>query len=317
MREAELAAQFEWCWQNFGIVTRHEPLLDLLGRAAKLALSDAPILITGETGTGKELVAAGIHRLSKVKGEYVPVNCAAVPKEMIETELFGHARGAFSGAIGDRIGLVEVAAEGTLFLDEVGEMSEPMQAKLLRFLESGEYRRVGESANRRVKERVIGATNVPREELAKGEGFRRDLYWRLAHGVLEVPPLRRRPGDAMLLLDHFLRIESRKMNKPHLAFSAEARSELERYAWPGNVRELMGVVRRAVALAEHTIEREHLELTPSREVANSLTEEIAETERIRIDRAMRENRNSPTAAARALGIPRTTLVMKLKRMKLR
>ncbi|HTO90963.1 MAG TPA: sigma 54-interacting transcriptional regulator, partial [Candidatus Sulfotelmatobacter sp.] len=247
----------------------------------------------------------------------ISLNCAAVPRDMIESEMFGHVRGAFSGAVVERIGMVEAAANGTLFLDEVGEMSEAMQAKLLRFLESGEYRRVGESTNRHVATHVVAATNVPRDRLGRGEGFRQDLYWRLAQGVLEVPALRHRPGDIGLLVDHFLRLESKKMAKPELSLSDEARAALLAYGWPGNVRELVGVVRRAVALAEHTIQVEHLELGSVREVAVTLTEELAEAERSRIEHAMRENDHSPTSAARALGIPRTTLIMKLKRLGIR
>lgn len=315
--QSEVDRRSEGAWHDWYIITRHEPLLNILDRAAKLARSDVPILVTGETGTGKELVASGIHRASRLEGNYIPLNCAAVPKEMIESELFGHIRGAFSGAIAERQGLVEMAAQGTLFLDEVGEMSEAMQAKLLRFLESGEYRRVGEGIHRMAKTRLVAATNVSRERLERGEGFRNDLFWRLAQGCLEIPALRHRQGDVLLLVDHFLRLESRKMNKLSLAISEAARSELFAYAWPGNVRELVGVMRRAVALAEHTIEPEHLDLTSTREVAVTLTEEMAAAERVKLARAMKEHGDSPTAAARALGIPRTTLLMKLKRYGMR
>jgi DNA-binding NtrC family response regulator len=315
--QSRLDARSEWAWQAFNMITRHEPLLDLLDRAIKLAPSGAPTLVTGETGTGKELIAAGLHRHSKVTGHYISLNCAAVPKDMIESEMFGHARGAFSGAIVERVGMVEAAADGTLFLDEVGEMSDAMQAKLLRFLESGEFRRVGESMNRHVKTNVVAATNVPRARLAEGGGFRGDLYWRLAQAVLEVPALRHRPGDVRLLIDHFLRLESKKMGKSELVLSDTARTALERYGWPGNVRELVGVVRRAVALAERSIEVSHLDLASTRPVAVTLTEELAAAERLRIEHAMRDHGNSPTSAARALGIPRTTLVMKLKRLGIR
>jgi len=304
-------------WRDWYLVTRHEPFLDLLDRAAKLAKSEVSILITGETGTGKELIASGMHRFSGLSGAYVPLNCAAVPKEMIESELFGHVRGAFSGAVVERAGLVEMAAKGTLFLDEVGEMSEAMQAKMLRFLESGEYRRVGESTNRHVKTRLIAATNVSRDALAKGDGMRGDLYWRLGQSFLDVPALRHRKGDVPLLLEHFLRLEASKMGKPELTIGDEAMAQLEAHAWPGNIRELIGVMRRAVALADQTIGPEHLDLASASEVAVTLTEELAATERAKLARAMRENQNSPTLAARALGIPRTTLVMKLKRLKLR
>ena len=315
--QSRLDARSEWAWQAFNMVTRHEPLLDLLDRAIKLAPSGAPTLVTGETGTGKELIAAGLHRHSKVTGHYISLNCAAVPKDMIESEMFGHARGAFSGAIVERVGMVEAAADGTLFLDEIGEMSDAMQAKLLRFLESGEFRRVGESMNRHVKTHVVAATNVPRARLAQGDSFRGDLYWRLAQAVLEVPALRHRPGDVRLLIDHFLRLESKKMGKTDLVLTDTARAALERYGWPGNVRELVGVVRRAVALSERSIEISHLELATTRPIAVTLTEELAAAERLRIEHAMRDHGNSPTSAARALGIPRTTLVMKLKRLGIR
>ncbi|MEO5618395.1 MAG: sigma 54-interacting transcriptional regulator [Candidatus Eisenbacteria bacterium] len=304
-------------WKDWYLVTRYEPLLNMLDRATKLAKSEVSILITGETGTGKELIAAGMHRFSGLTGAYVPLNCAAVPKEMIESELFGHVRGAFSGAVVERAGLVEMAAKGTLFLDEVGEMSEAMQAKLLRFLESGEYRRVGESANRHVKARLIAATNISRDDLAKGDGFRGDLYWRLGQSFLDVAPLRHRKGDVALLIEHFLRIEASKMGKPSITIDEAAMAQLESYAWPGNVRELIGVMRRAVALAERTIEPEHLDLSPARDMAVTHTEEMAAAERLKLARAMKEHNNSPTLAAKALGIPRTTLVMKLKRYGMR
>ncbi len=315
--KSALDERSEAAWRDWYLVTRCEPFLDLLDRAAKLAKSEVSILITGETGTGKELIAAGMHRFSGLSGGYVPINCAAVPKEMIESELFGHVRGAFSGAVAERAGLVEAAARGTLFLDEVGEMSEAMQAKMLRFLESGEYRRVGESVNRHVKTRLIAATNVSRDQLSKGESFRGDLYWRLGQSFLDVPALRHRKGDIPLLLEHFLRMEASKMGKPKLAIGEAALAQLTDYSWPGNIRELIGVMRRAVALAESRIEPEHLDLSPASEVAVTLTEELAATERTKLARAMRENKNSPTLAARALGIPRTTLVMKLKRFGLR
>jgi two-component system response regulator GlrR len=215
-----------------------------------LAGCDAGVLILGETGTGKELFARAIHYLSARRDQpFVPVNCGALPLELVENELFGHERAAFTGAGAAEPGLIAEAEGGTLFLDEVDSLPAAAQVKLLRFLESKEYRRLGSSRLRRADLRIVAATNLDLER-AVGEGrFRRDLYYRLNVVQLQLPPLRERPGDVPLLARHFLRRYARELDRRLTDFTAEALRRLALYPWPGNVRELENAVQRAVILA--------------------------------------------------------------------
>jgi DNA-binding NtrC family response regulator len=316
-RESESDRRSQWALENFGLVTRNRAILDQLDDVAKLALSSAPILVLGESGTGKELIAAGIHRLSGRKGRYMPLNIALVAKEMFESELFGHVAGSFTGATRDKPGLFEVSDQGTVFLDEIAEMPLELQSRLLRFLETGESRRVGATQATCVNTRVIAATNRDRGAMESGEGFRTDLYYRLAHAVFVLPPLRQRGDDVELLLDHFLdhfRAEERK----RVRLSKDARDRMLAYSWPGNVRQMRSVVHRLVLLAADggEIRESHLQLS---EVTHpsTLTEELEHAERGRIATALDQHRGSRTETARALGMKRTTLLNKMRRYGLR
>ena len=309
----ELAQRSLWAKESFGLITRDPGMLRLLEDVAKLARSLTPVLVVGESGTGKELIAHGLHRLSGRTGQFIPINCGSLPREIIESELFGHMAGAFTGASREKPGLLEVCEQGTVFLDEVGEMSPELQTRLLRFLETGEVRRLGSTESRAVRTRVVAATNREKAELERGEGFRTDLYYRLAHAVLVLPPLRRRAGDIELLADHFLAEVCEEEGK-EVTLSPGARAKLKGYGWPGNVRQLRSLMRRMVLLssAGQEVMAEALELDEAR-VPGTMLEELAEAERGKIAAAMREARGSKTEAAKALGMPRTTLINKLRR----
>jgi DNA-binding NtrC family response regulator/tetratricopeptide (TPR) repeat protein len=310
---AELDRRSRWAIETFGLVTRNPHLLSLLEDVAKLARGSAPILVLGESGTGKELIAAGIHRLSGRRGQYMPLNSSAVPREVIENELFGHVAGGFTGATQGKAGLFEVCDGGTVFLDEVGEMPLELQAKLLRFLESGELRRVGATRNVAVDTRVVAATNRERGALERGEGLRKDLYYRLAHAIVELPALRHRGEDLELLVDHFL-AEACADEEKHVTLSAAARRRLLTYAWPGNIRQMKAVVRRVVTLTSdgHSIGVAELKLEDT-SVPTTLLEELGEAEKRRVAEVLRQVGGSRTEAAKLLGVPRTTLLNKMRR----
>lgn len=223
--------------------------------ARLVAGRDTTVLITGETGTGKEVVAQAIHELSpRSKNAFVAVNCAAIPEALLEAELFGHVRGAFTGAVQSRLGRIHVAQGGTLFLDEVGELPLSMQAKLLRFLQNGEVQRLGSSDVYRVDVRVICATNLPLLDQIAAKQFRQDLYYRLAVFPIQLPPLRERQGDIGELAEHFLRGFCSDAGFPRKALTSAALGALERRQWPGNVRELQHVLERAFILSGNSRE---------------------------------------------------------------
>jgi len=225
-----------------------------------VAHRDTSVLVTGETGTGKELVAGAIHQLSKrSRHPFVIVNCAAIPEALLEAELFGHARGAFTGAVQSRLGRIHVAQGGTLFLDEIGELPLSMQAKLLRFLQNGEVQRLGSSDVYRVDVRVVCATNVRLTELVKARQFREDLYYRLAIFPIAVPALRERAEDIATLSEYFLEKLSSEVSLPVKHLSTRALSYLQKKAWPGNVRELQHAIERAFILSgnDSELEMEH------------------------------------------------------------
>ena len=223
-----------------------------------VARHDTPVLLTGPTGTGKELVANAVHELSaRSNKRMVTINCAAIPEALLEAELFGYIRGAFTGAVQSHMGRIHTAHGGTLFLDEVGEMPLGMQAKLLRFIDRGEIQRLGSSDTVRVDVRVIAATNVDLAQLSRQRLFREDLYYRLAVFPIELPPLAQRRGDVRLLAEHFVQ----KLTSGQGHISQEAVALLELHSWPGNVRELQHVMERALILAEDgPIQPEHLGL---------------------------------------------------------
>jgi DNA-binding NtrC family response regulator len=289
-------------------------LRSLLDRASQ---SSSNVLILGESGSGKELAARSIHRASaRCDLPFLAINCAALPDELLESELFGHERGAFTGATGRRHGLLELAHEGTLFLDEVGEMSVAMQAKLLRALDRGEIRRLGGDRTLHVDVRIIAATNKDLMRAAAAGAFRHDLYYRLGVIVIEVPPLRERVEDIPLLVEHFAQQVAPPGRAP-VKLTAEAMALLTRYPWPGNVRELRNVVERLsvlspdgeVTAAEVAL---HLPSAGSAEVVDVGLLSLEEVERRHILKVLQRCGGNRTRAARILGVDPKTLYNKLK-----
>lgn len=234
--------------QGFGeIIGNDVRMLDIFQQIRNVARYDYPIHISGETGTGKELVAAAIHYESNRKnGPFVPINCGALPEGLIESELFGHVKGAFTGAVRDKKGRFELADGGTIFLDEVAELSKPVQAKLLRFLQEGEFEKVGGEKTISVNVRVTSATNRDLKQAVQRNQFRDDLYYRLNVIPIHLPPLRERKTDIPLLIDHFLSQAGKRYNQPIQGISQEAMSRLMAYHWPGNIRELQNTIQYAI-----------------------------------------------------------------------
>ncbi len=231
------------------ILGESKAIQDLLKMIEKVASSKTNILVIGESGTGKELVARMIHDIGPLKTKpFIPVNCGAIPETLIESEMFGHKRGSFTGAVVDKMGLFEAAAGGTLFLDEIGELPLNMQVKMLRALQDRTIRKVGGNDDIKVDVRIIAATNRDLEAAVKKGTFREDLYYRLNVILIKTPSLRERSGDVELLSTAFLKRYAEKQNKPVSSFAPEALEALKRYSWPGNVRELENVVERAVTL---------------------------------------------------------------------
>ena len=234
-----------------GMLGSCEAILDLMRRIHKVAPTGTNVLIQGESGTGKALVAKAIHKASHQSGhDMISLNCAAIPDTLIESELFGHEKGAFTGATNARVGLIEAADGGTLFLDEIGELPLEAQARLLRVLQEGEVRRVGSVATKKVSVRLIAATHRNLKELTQRGGFREDLYYRLNVVKLILPPLRDRNDDITTLADHFLKLNCDQLGKPCLSFSPSAQNVIQSYRWPGNIRELENAIERAVILCE-------------------------------------------------------------------
>ena len=277
------------------------------------------VLITGESGTGKELVARAIHFGSpRCEGPFVPVNCAAIPGELVESLLFGHVRGAFTGADSDRIGYFQMAHGGTLFLDEIGEMPLELQAKLLRVLEDGEVRRIGEREGKKVEVRVLAATNVELADRIKKGVFRQDLYFRLARYLVAVPPLRQRQEDIPLLAQHFLQLFAKEMGREVPELSAEVSEALKAYSFPGNVRELKNIIERALIESGGGVLRaHHLHFLPEAATAMvtaapaSATQELPwdleEAEAWLIKRAIARTDGNLSEAARLLGTNRNRI----------
>ena len=236
---------------EIGIIGRCGPMQELFSKIRKVAPTDSNVLIQGESGTGKELVARALHNLSRrAKATMISVNCAAIPESLIESELFGHEKGAFTGASAGRAGLVEAADGGTLFLDEIGELPLEAQARLLRVLQEGEIRRVGSTQSQKVNVRLIAATHRDLKTLAKIGQFREDLYYRLHVIALKLPPLRERGSDVLEIAKAFLARQGDRMGKDDLHFSREAEQAVRHYTWPGNVRELENAIERAAILSD-------------------------------------------------------------------
>ncbi|AJE20293.1 sigma-54-dependent transcriptional regulator [Azotobacter chroococcum] len=236
---------------EIGIIGSCPAMQDLFGKIRKVAPTDSTVLIQGESGTGKELVARALHNLSKrAKAPLISVNCAAIPESLIESELFGHEKGAFTGAVAGRTGLVEAADGGTLFLDEIGELPLEAQARLLRVLQEGEIRRVGSVQSQKVDVRLIAATHRDLKTLSKTGQFREDLFYRLNVISLKLPALRDREDDVLQIARAFLKRQSQRMGRGEMRFSPEAERTIGQYTWPGNVRELENAIERAVILCE-------------------------------------------------------------------
>ena len=296
-----------------------EPMKRLDGQIRSAAASAARVLITGENGSGKEIVARTLHRLSpRADHPFVDVNCAAIPEELIESELFGHRKGAFTGAIEDRKGKFELADGGTLFLDEIGDMSVKTQAKVLRVLQEQTFQRVGAGQTIRVDVRVLAATNKNLEQEIAAGAFRSDLYYRLNVIPIEVPPLRERGSDIILLAEHFLRRFAAETRSPKKRLSAGAVTKLRSYSWPGNVRELRNVIERLAILAPHeVIEPEDITLGGAREVSTGIRGDLTlreardEFERQYILGRLREFGGNVSRTADALGVERSNLYRKL------
>ncbi|MET0319803.1 MAG: PEP-CTERM-box response regulator transcription factor [Duganella sp.] len=234
-----------------GIITRDPGMLKLCRNVEKVAPSNASVMLLGESGSGKELVARGLHALGARRDKrFVAINCAAIPEQLLESELFGHEKGAFTGAQRQTIGKLELAHGGTFFLDEIGDMALPLQAKLLRFLQERTIERVGGRQEIGIDVRIVCATHQDLKALAVEGRFREDLYYRLSEIVLAIPPLRQRAGDAALLAHHFKHQFCASEKRAALAFGADAMAALEAHAWPGNVRELENCIRRAVVMAD-------------------------------------------------------------------
>jgi two-component system, NtrC family, response regulator len=277
----------------------------------KVATTDAPVLILGESGTGKEMVALAIHRRSPRKeGPFVAINCSAIPETLLESELFGHEKGSFTGAHVQRKGRIESASGGTLFLDEIGEIPLQLQVKLLRFLQEQRIERVGGRQEIQVDTRVVAATNVELKKAITEEKFREDLYYRLAVVVINLPPLRDRDGDVRLLAQEFLRRNAVAAGKEGIGFSQDAIRAINAHGWPGNVRELENRVKRAVIMAEgRRIAAEDLELESptAAPLSLNLKEARESAERDVIERALRKHSGKIAPAAAEIGISRPTL----------
>ena len=305
------------------IIGESEVIKNVLKLAEKAAKSESNILLEGETGTGKELFAEFIHKNSnRADKPFVAINCASLPDQLIESELFGYEKGAFTDAKTSKQGLVEIAHGGTLFLDEIGELSLTLQPKLLRFLENGEFRRIGGVTNLSSSVRVIGATNKNLTEEAEKKNFRRDLLFRLNVITLTIPPLRERDGDVLLLSDYFLQKKSpiRSVKK----LSPEAKKELLRYNFPGNVRELEHVIERSIIFSEgNTIQPKDLNLPKSDFDFSSYSNDdgtiltIDEVEKLHIKQTLERNDWNRENTARALGISQKTLYSKILKYNLK
>jgi len=287
----------------------------------KASSSSSDVLIIGETGVGKELIAEAIHLNSQRKrGPFIKLNCASVPETLIESELFGYKKGAFTGATQDKRGLVEAADKGTLFLDEIADMPLPMQAKFLRFLEDGSFIRVGDTKERRADTRIIASTNKDIKEEIKEKRFREDLYYRIGVIIIKIPPLRERKGDIPELLNYYLGYFAKKEGKPPIKLSEEAIEFLKEHPWPGNIRELKNLTERitslcdtqevTVAMLPYYMEEEKREIT-------SLKKAKEKFEKDYLLHTLKACKNRIGEAAKLLGIDRTSLFRKLKRYGIR
>jgi two-component system, NtrC family, response regulator len=294
-----------------GIIAGSPDMLQVLKTVERIAPTDVSVLVLGESGTGKELVARAVHRLSRrAAGPFVPINCAAIPDTLLESELFGYEKGAFTGAIKQTIGKIESADRGTLFLDEIGDVPLGMQVKLLRFLQNRMIERVGGRKLIEIDVRIVCATNQNLDALIAEGRFREDFYYRLNEVAVRIPPLRERAGDSILLADFFLRRFAEDYARPLRAFAPAALTAIKEHAWPGNVRELENRVKRAVVMAEGPfVAARDLELAADDDAAPSLDIRAA---RARVERevlqlALAQSGSNLSQAAKLLGVSRPTL----------
>jgi formate hydrogenlyase transcriptional activator len=301
---------------SVGIVGQSAALRQVLHLVDMVAASDATVLLLGETGTGKGLIARAIHERSQRQQEtFVTFNCAAIPVSLFESELFGHERGAFTGAYMQRVGRLESADRGTLFLDEVGDMPLELQPKLLRALQERTYERVGSARTKSVDVRLVAATNRDLEEMMAERQFRSDLYYRLNVFPIRIPPLRERREDISLLVQHFTQKYASRMGKRIDAVPAATMQKLERWSWPGNIRELENLVERSVILTKGNTLALSLPDKKSAVDATSVTYNFAEQERIvNILRETNGRVGGPNGAASRLGVKRSTLLYRMKKL---
>jgi len=324
-KEAFIPGQVVKCGQ---MITCNREMIRVFNTIKKIADTPAHVLILGESGTGKELVARAIHELSGRKNKpFVPINCGGIPETLLESELFGHVKGAFTGAYSDKAGLLEMAAGGTVFLDEISELTPALQVKLLRVVEEKTFRRVGGGENIQVNIRIISATNRNLLERVKAGKFREDLYYRLNVIPIELPPLRNRKEDIPVLVQHFIEKYSRAFSKEVKNISSYALELLSRYSFPGNVRELEHIIERSVALETSNIilpDNLILDLTKSESPLSSineigdagidLNEVLAEFEKSLIEKALRKVNGSRTKAAELLHITVDSLKYRMEKL---
>jgi two-component system, NtrC family, response regulator len=311
-RESQRAAVFE---DMLGTSPQMQGVFSFI---RKVATTTAPVLLLGESGTGKEMAALAIHRRGPRKdGPFIPINCNAIPENLLESELFGHEKGSFTGATMQRVGLVETAKGGTLFLDEIGELPPSIQVKLLRYLQEQRFQRVGGRQELTSDARIIAATNVDLKAAINQGSFREDLYFRLAVLIISLPPLRERGDDAMLLAQEFLQKYAAQNGKANIAFVPEALRAINRHPWPGNVRELQNRIKRAVIMADsRRITEKDLELSTGIGFSSSTTlkEARENVEREMVQRALKRNLGRISSAAAELGISRPTLYELMERL---
>ena len=305
-----------------GIVGQSSALRHVLNLVETVAPSDSTVLMLGETGTGKELIARAIHDRSRRKDRtFVKVNCAAIPTGLLESELFGHERGAFTGAISQKIGRLELADQGTLFLDEVGDIPLEIQPKLLRALQEREFERLGSTHTKKVNIRLVAATNRDLDKMIENREFRSDLYYRLNVFPIRIPPLRERPEDIPLLVRYFAQKYGRRMEKQIESIPAATMKALASWHWPGNIRELENFIERSVILTHGSALQVPVSELGNNGNGNGNGAHVVETrdtgERDEILRALRETKGrvaGPEGAAARLGLKRTTLISRMKKL---
>jgi formate hydrogenlyase transcriptional activator len=301
------------------IIGKSPALEAVLEQVERVAPTDSTVLIEGETGTGKELIARAVHDLSSRFGRpFIKLNCAAIPFDLLESELFGHEKGAFTGAIAQKVGRFELADKGTLFLDEIGDIPPGLQPKLLRVLQEQEFERLGGTRTHQVDVRLVAATNRNLAEMVKRNEFRSDLFYRLNVFPIPLPPLRARREDIPFLVEHFVEVYARRMGKQIDQISQETMSELTSYTWPGNIRELQNFIERSVILSSENILRSPLSSLKS--AATTDTQEpvtLEEAEREHIVKILEQTRwvvSGPNGAAARLGIKRSTLYFRMQKL---